>query len=663
MKTPLREFALAMLLAALPATSLLGAVDPSEWPRQLPFAVARAGLTRVELGTEVLASTRADRGDLRILDPDGREVPWRLHRAIAAEPPRATIDPGPVAARIADRQSVLEFDTRTDRALSGLRLVTTATGFFKAATLEGQRNGIWERLASGVPLYQDYQGATEVRLDFARGTWTRMRLVLDDRRSPPIPVRSIVLLAGPATPVPVSAAPAVIRSRSEEPGITRLQLDLGAAGLDVAWIELETPEPLFTRPVRILAERVAGDALVTEELVRAFVHRIPGDDTTAEGNRRIRVERPIPTREIVVLIENGDSPPLASPALRVGLHAQRIEFWATREGQHRLLAGNAFAAAPRYDISRLALPADITPEAIVAAGPWSATPGYREPAVGPDALGRGAAFEPKGWRHHRALTAPTGTAELELPGDVLAASRDDLADIRIVQSGRQVAYVADRQTLRRALPLTTTAEPARPKSRASAWRLVSAAPGVPMAVVRIDTPQTAFARSARWLEVVETRDGTRLTNVLARAEWLRGPGTPPRPLELVPGSRPAGTTTWIEIDDGDNPPLPSLTAKAEYTTRRLHFLAAGSERMELHYGNPEATAPRYDLALLADRLNASSRTTATLGPAEERRPGWGETVVSGTAMQAVFWGVLAGVVIALFAVIRRLLPAPPGGSR
>jgi len=94
----------------------------------------------------------------------------------------------------------------------------------------------------------------------------------------------------------------------------------------------------------------------------------------------------------------------------------------------------------------------------------------------------------------------------------------------------------------------------------------------------------------------------------------------------------------------------------------LFFLAGGAEPMELHYGNPDATPPRYDLALLADRLNASSRIVAALGPAEERRPGWGETVATGTGLQIVFWVVLAGVVAVLFGVIRRMLPAPPAGS-
>lgn len=661
MKTPLPDVVAALLLGAAAAANAVAGVNPSEWPRQLDVPVATPGLTRLELPPAALASTRADRGDLRLLDPEGQEVPWRLHRAIAAEPPRALLAAGRIAARIEDRRSVLEFETGTGRPLAGLRIATSASGFFKAATLDAQRDGGWERLATGIPLYRDYQGATELRIDFSPGSWRRMRITLDDRRSSPIPVQSVDLFASPANPIPITPVPAVVRARSEDGGTTRLHVDLGAAGLDVAWIELETPEPLFTRPVRVQSEHVAGDALLTEDLVRSVVHRVPGDPREAEESRRIRVERQVPTREVVLLVDNGDSPPLAATAVRVGLHPQRVEFWAVRAGTHRLLSGNAFATAPRYDISRLALPQDVAPVELVAPAAWTANPAYREAGVGPDFLGIGAPFAPKGWRHARRLSAAAGSAELELPADVVAAARPDLGDLRIVRSGRQVPYVVDRQRLVRALPVAVNAEPRRDGSRRSAWRLETQK-GVAAAVLRLDTPQAAFSRGVRWVEMAEGRDGARWTNVLASAEWTRVPGAAAKPLALVPSAAPRGGTSWVEVEDGDNPPLPALTAAAEYATARLLFLSPGGDALELHYGNPEAVAPRYDLAVLADRLNASTRSAATLGPAEAARREWDDMLGSGPVVQVVFWAVLAGVVGVLFVVIRRTLPAPPDGA-
>lgn len=665
MNTRFSTLWIATLLAVAGGVRMEGAVDPTEWPRQLAVDVPRSGLTRLELTVPVLAWTRPGRQDLLLLDPGGQEVPWRLRRALVTEPSPGIRTAGPITARIEDRRTILEFETGTDRQLAGLSLVTSAGGFFKPVEVDGWREGAWERLVSGVPIYRDYQGATDLRLDVAPGVWSRFRLVLDDRRSPPIPVSGVLLIASPATPAPVATLPVVLRARTEEPGVSRLQLDLGAAGLDVAWIELETPEPVFTRPVRLLAERVAGDALESEELVRAVVHRIPGDAALGEGNRRIRVERTLPTREVLLRVENGDSPPLAVSSVRVGWYPQHVEFWAPTTGVYRLLAGHAFVQAPRYDLSRLALPAELEALNVVVQGTWEPNPGYREPAVGPDALALGAAFEPKGWRHRRGLTVAAGAAELELPGDVMGEARPDLADLRLVRAGRQVPYVADRQIVRRRLGVAVTAEAGRRGSNVSTWRVETDGSGAPPVLLRLDTSQAAFARGLRWVEVVEAREGSRRTNVLAATEWVRKPGQVSRPLELAPAFPPAGRTTWIEIDDGDNPPLPGLTATAEYATRRVLFLAPDGEPMDVYYGNPKAESPRYDLALIADRLNASSRSVAVLGPAEERARGWGETVSSGPVMKVVFWGVLGGVVVALLAVIRRLLPATPpteGGS-
>jgi len=308
------------------------------------------------------------------------------------------------------------------------------------------------------------------------------------------------------------------------------------------------------------------------------------------------------------------------------------------------------------------LPGEVAAVSLAVDGPWENNPDYRAPAVGSPALGSGAAFEPKGWRHHRTVSAGTGVVELELPMDVVAAARPDLGDLRLVRAGKQVPFVADRQALRRRFPISLIAEPPSPKSRVTRWRLEMPSSGAPLASIAIDTAQEAFARGVRWVEVLETRDGTRWTNVLAAGDWKRVPGAKPKPLELVPSGRPSGKLGWIEVDDGDNPPLPGLSATAEYTTRRLFFVPGEAGAIDLHYGNPDAEPPRYDLSLLADRLDASSRTVATLGPAQERRPGWGETIASGKGVQVVFWTVLGGVVLALLAVIRRLLPAPPAGG-
>ncbi len=652
-----------IVLTSLLSFACHAAIDPAEWPQQLQFRIERPGLTRLEVSREVLAFTRADRGDVRLLDPAGQEVPWRLHRGLTALPDNGAVPILRPDLQIEDRRTILTFPTGTERKLGSLRLLTSASGFFKPVNVEGQRNGAWERLVSGVPLYRDYQGATELVLDFPSGSWSRMRLTVDDRRTAPIPIQGVELLPVPEQPLAVDPVPVVIRSRTEEPGFTRLHLDLGAAGLDVARLEFDTPDSLFTRPVRVLVERVAGDVLVEEELGRAWLHRIPGDEKTAEDNRRIRLNRTLPVREIVVVIDNGDSPPLTIPSVRAELYNQWFEFWASKPGGYRFLAGHRFAVTPNYDIARAELPRTVEPTLLTVAAALSPNPAYREPAVGPEAMGLGAAFNPKGWHRHQSVAAAAGLAELELSPEIMAHARPDLADVRLVRDGRQVPYVWDRQPLGRAVKPGISEVTHRTGSRVTLWRLEFTEPGLPLHRLRLGTHQTSFVRPIRWIEVVTARDGERWTNVLAAAEWRRGPGEPEHDLELVPDRRPTGAVSWIEIDNGDNPPLVPDRITAETVTRRLLFLSATAGTLELHFDNPEAEAPRYDLALLTERMPGAARSTATLGTTPARPVSWDGTLGEFGGWQYAFWGVLAGVVAGLFLIIRKLLPAPPAPPR
>ena len=53
--------------------------------------------------------------------------------------------------------------------------------------------------------------------------------------------------------MPGELLPVAITGRQENPGQTRLTLNLGAANLDVASIRLEAGDALFTRQVALLA--------------------------------------------------------------------------------------------------------------------------------------------------------------------------------------------------------------------------------------------------------------------------------------------------------------------------------------------------------------------------------------------------------------------------
>ena len=101
------------------------------------------------------------------------------------------------------------------------------------------------------------------------------------------------------------------------------------------------------------------------------------------------------------------------------------------------------------------------------------------------------------------------------------------------------------------------------------------------------------------------------------------------------------------------------SADLAYPVTELLFKADAGP-LDLYYGNREAAAPRYDIALIAGQILAADKETATLGP-EETGSGesWAGRALKGTRSGVVFWAALGLVVVALLVVVAKLLPKPP----
>jgi hypothetical protein len=91
--------------------------------------------------------------------------------------------------------------------------------------------------------------------------WQWLRLTLDDQRSTPIPFTGARVHLTVGEPTPGELIPVTIAERHENPGETRLTLNLGAANLNVATIQIETPESLFTRQVTLAVPEVLEDSV------------------------------------------------------------------------------------------------------------------------------------------------------------------------------------------------------------------------------------------------------------------------------------------------------------------------------------------------------------------------------------------------------------------
>jgi hypothetical protein len=628
----------------------------SEWQQQQAIEVPAPGLVKVALPPSTLDALRPSLEDLRLADSTGIEVPFLIERpAPEPAPVRAARSFKPTLRGAA---TVLEIETGSDVPINAVTLETPEREFIKAVRIEGSKDGQgFTTVADGVPIFRQ-SGASELTVRIPSSIWTRLRLTLDDQRSPPTAFTGARLHAAEAVAAPVEAIAVTVKSREELETDTRLVLDLGAANQTLASIDFETPEALFQREIEVRVPEVVGDEIRESEIARDFIYALDAGSLAQVRKTILPLDRQVRSRELILVLRNFDSPPLAISAVRASRRPVFLLFQARRPGPHALYAGNSQCPAPRYDLSGLAAQLKNAQTATLAPGIVVPNPEYRPSETLPGLNEIGAALDTRPWRFRKAVqSVRAGAQQMELDLDVLAHARPDLGDLRLVRDGKQVPYLIERTMLTRVLaPLVAPADdPKQP--RLSRWKLTLPLPNLPLTRLDCRPRATLFQRTVRiWEEVPDGRGG-RYGRELGSADWKRTADSK-NFLTINLTTTPQTDTLLLETDNGDNPPIDLDNVKLTYPVTRLVFKSA--QPPTLYYGNPSVSAPRYDLSLVATKLLSADKAVAMLGTEEGlKTAAWSEGDLLTGVRGWLFWGILALVVAGLIIVIVRLLPKPP----
>ncbi|PYK58485.1 MAG: hypothetical protein DME43_11385 [Verrucomicrobia bacterium] len=630
------------------------ALTPNQWRFRQTIEVPASGLVQVNLPAETVNIARPDLSDLRIFDANEKEVPFLIDQPV----PRAesTVRPKDFHAEIISTETRLLIATGTDLTIAGITLETPAgASFIKSVRVEGssdQKN--WRTLTSGDPVFSMSNGAAKPRVQFPEGKWQFLRVVLDDSRTLPVAwTGARLIIAG--SPAPTEPVSATIKSRDENPGMTRLGLDLGAANLRIASIRIGASEPVFTRAVTVAAPELSEEKLHEQTLSSGVLYRVDLNGKI-EARLDVPIEKQIYGRELVLLIDNGDSPPLLISEVRADRRMTRLLFFAPAAGSYSLLSGNSQCDPPRYDLSQLG---DQLRRAVATEGRVSRpvlNPGYDAAANLPQGFITGAKIEIAPWKFRKPVqVAKAGAQQLELDPDVLARAMPDLGDLRVVSENVQLPYLIERTSISRTVNLTATHANDRERPTISRWQLKLPQAGIPITRITCISDSSLFERTFRiWEELTDER-GNKYPGDLAQPTWRRVPNQPARQLAASFERPPRSDTILIETENGDNPPIELHEFRGYYPATRVIFASPGSQPIALYYGNDEAATPRYDAKLIAAPLLRSDRMAAGLGPQEILKSEQVTETLRGSA-RYIFWGVLGIVVAALLVLISRLLP-------
>ena len=164
----------------------------------------------------------------------------------------------------------------------------------------------------------------------------------------------------------------------------------------------------------------------------------------------------------------------------------------------------------------------------------------------------------------------------------------------------------------------------------------------------ITTTAKVFERSVTLRAAGDDRRG-REPYALANETWRNSqPDLAAPPLEFELASNDSRHVELV-VNEGDNAPLPVATATLQLPSIALRFYNSGSA-LTLLYGNSRATAPQYDLALLAPRVLGEAARDLQLAEPAPAAP------VEGSSLDVkIFWIALAVVTLLLLAVLARLI--------
>lgn len=256
------------------------------------------------------------------------------------------------------------------------------------------------------------------------------------------------------------------------------------------------------------------------------------------------------------------------------------------------------------------------------------------------------------------VDASRGVIRIELDAPALAACRMDLGDLRLVQNDRQIPYLVNPNTELRELKHSMISLPLDPKRPTVArWEVTLPVDGLPAVDLTAKSPAPLFSR--RFVAQFARKDemGNSWLETAGAADWTKSGGVD-TPLVLNLGHARLPRKLLLETDHGDNPPIPLAEVVVRFAAPVITAKVTDDAALYLYYGNPKAAPPQYDLRLVRNELLAADPHTAGLLEEEMLRPAAAEKrgVDAGSPW---LWLALGGVVVALLAIVAKLLPRPP----
>jgi hypothetical protein len=330
-----------ILVALLAAAIAAGAndVDQSEFRYTRTLDAMAGAPVRFEPDAQLYGHSRSGFPDLRVLDADGAQVPWRALPTPVAVPsqPVTVVARGRRAGTVSvvlDRGAVNPVIDRAELEIPDRTFVGQAVVLGSTTGAEGT----YARLST-TQIYAVH-GAVDARSTTAVFPPTDYRYLL-------VQARGVSVITGARVardPARVPLEPVASRTRRRElERETVVRLDLGFPRVPVDSIRIQASTPRYVRLVRVEG---SNDGVTFVPLAEARIARFPGVDLSrlaVDGQQRF----------LRVRIDDGDDPPLEELRVTAEARPRPLLLASGYRPPFRLLYGAHDVAAPAYDFAQL----------------------------------------------------------------------------------------------------------------------------------------------------------------------------------------------------------------------------------------------------------------------------------------------------------------------
>jgi hypothetical protein len=641
-----------------------GAAGPNRLPVDAPLLVGARPLryTSIGGGVERHVSFLGGLEDLRLYDPAGHEVGYLLIGP--PEPAERWQDGSILPVASTEEESGFEVDLGSALRVDRVRLSGIPAPFLKRVRLEGggDRAHWSELVAEGTLFDLPSEGLQRTELDFTPGEFQYFRVTWNDRNSAPVPLPHSVSarLVAPQPSLRRTTIPLSFTRVAGEPGQSRFHLHLPGPHLPITAIELKCGDGPLLRQAYVKEPEPASNESAPVLLGRGILKRAVRGDLTA-ADLRIPINWPTEP-DIGLIVEDGDNAPLELLAVSAELAPLPWIYFESAAGESLTARfGDPQLGPARYDLEAMR---EASSRMQFADAHWGETRDLGPPSTEPVPEGSplpalGAAIDTTAFRYARKLPAGAPGLTALLLDDAVLAHSQDLHDLRIAEgSGYQVPYLLDKldQPLSIDLRELQVISPAKGQPAGhTRYRLALPYDSLPAARLVLTTNARVFSRQVAVVverPAADARSEPR-RETLASALWAHTTPETPAP-SLVLQLRPAASASLeLVVDEGDNSALPILRPKLLLPAYRIRFFRPDEQELTLLYGQPRLAMPRYDLALMAERMRGATANEIAAG---QEISAAALPVQHGTGTETkVFWGALVAAVVILVALVARLV--------